>query len=143
MKKYINLIIAALLLGACTGNRTMGPVIKDSFPRLILSKEDISKMRENALSGKQPFDSCYRALLEKGNSVLQGDWEAKPYAGDTGMPFFTACQRDGGMARDLAILWQISRDPSFADAAVKILEAWTDLDEYAGIRINDSICAVI
>jgi hypothetical protein len=123
---------------SCTVDTTPSLTISESHPRLILSKDDISTMRHNALSGKEPYASCYTALSEQAESVLEGTWTPSVYTGDDGYGFYGNCQRDGGMALDLAILWLITRNESFAEAAVRILEAWTDLDEYPGVRINDS-----
>ncbi len=108
------------------------------YPRLILSREDIRTMRANALSGREPFASCYRALQARCDSSVEGLWAPCPYFGDEGMSFYQGGQRDGGQVRDLAILWQISRERKYADAAIEILRQWLSGPEPAGIHINES-----
>lgn len=138
--KYLPLIALLLspLMLSCIHGSKVSPVIKDTYPRLILSRSDIKTMRQNALSGKEPYKSCYELLAKKGAKAVEGKWTPSAYIGDDGYALFKHSQRDGGMARDLAILWQITKKPSYAEAAVKILQTWTETEEWPGIRINDS-----
>lgn len=110
--------------------------IRKTHPRLILSAGDIRTMRRNALSGEEPFASCwdnFSATLEK---KLSG-WQPKPYSGSEGLAFFRSCMRDGGMARDLAIAWQITRERRYADKALSLLGAWVSLPAAPGIALLD------
>lgn len=125
---------------SCAAGSSSSPRLRinGSFPRLILSEQDIVCMRSNALSGEEPFASCYRELAEACAPALSGEWHAEPYPGEDGMSFYKGGQRDGGMARDLSILWQITRDSSYARAAVDILDAWTSADVLPGTRLPET-----
>ena len=137
-RRILILLFFLATMLSCTVTGEKHPKIRSTWPRLILSKTDIATMRRNALSGKEPYKTCYEALSAEGKTVLDGEWVPDVYTGDDGMSFYLHCQRDGGMTRNLAILWQITKDPAYADAAAGILQAWTEDDEYPGIRINDS-----
>ena len=139
--KSVNIVIIAILfLTGCKSVNVTRPgiVINQSFPRLVLSSQDIVSMQQNALSGKEPFESCYKSLRELCSTAVSGSWTASPYFGDDGMSFYNGGQRDGAMVRDLAILWQVTRNRKYADAAIGILEQWTSGESFAGTRINDS-----
>lgn len=138
MKHFAKAALILLTAVSCSGGPAPELSILDTHPRLILSRQDIREMRRNAASGDEPFISCYRALLAVGDSVVAGKWSPAPQYGGDGMDFYLGGQRDGGMARDLAILWQISRDRLYADAALHIIETWTSSTEYPGIRLLES-----
>lgn len=134
------ILLATVVFSACSVNAGKGVSLSlsGSYPRLILSKNDIEIMRDNAKSGSEPFASCFSALCLKTQEALEGGWKPDPYTGKNGMEFYRHCQRDGGMARDLALLWHITGNDIYSSAAVDILKEWTRQDEYAGIRIDET-----
>lgn len=139
---YLKIVSGLLMaLSACSPKDSGGAAglhIREDYPRLILSREDIRAMRANALSGQEPFASCYGQLQSGGDSAVAGKWSPCPYFGDDGMSFYRSGQRDGGMVRDLAILWQINRERRYADAAVSILGQWLSGPVLPGTLINEA-----
>lgn len=135
--RHVHLVLLSIMLLSCSASRSPELHLASSHPRLILSAGDIDLMRINVMSGEEPFASCFRSLMEKCAPAINGGWSSKPYTGTDGMGFYRGGQRDGGMARDLAILYQITGNDSYADAAVDILEKWLMSDTFPGLKMTD------
>ncbi|NDP21083.1 MAG: hypothetical protein GZ091_08390 [Paludibacter sp.] len=103
-------------------------VIKlDSFgvhPRLIMSNQDISQMRENINSGNEPWNSTWIEFKKTVDLYLSPSWKTDVYTGSDVSAFYNNTIRDASAARDLALAYQITKDKKYAEMSVLIIETW-------------------
>jgi hypothetical protein len=93
-------------------------------PRLILSKQDISQMRENINSGAEPWNETWIGFKRKVDNYLSPTWKTDVYVGSDITVFYSKTIRDASAARDLALAYHITKDIKYAEASVSIIEAW-------------------
>ncbi len=119
-------LISLLLIGITQNSNAQYIVVSNEHPRLILSKTDIVLMRNNALSGNEPWKTAWNSLKEQLDSYACNKWSPTIYRGDLSMKFYNAAIKDGSVARDLAIGYQITKDKRYADKAIKIISDWSN-----------------
>jgi hypothetical protein len=83
----------------------------------------LSIAREKIAEGVEPWKSAWEALEQ---TDAQKDYQPKVQASMTGVHDL---QNQGHAAYVLAVKWAISGDQDYADAAMRILDAWTDTVE--------------
>lgn len=113
--------------------------IPESYPRLVLSREDIQTMRTNVASGKDPWACSWNNLQKNISSCFETGWSPVVYNGENSLDFYKACTRSGELARNLAIAYHITLDRKYADKAVYIIDCWTSALPVAGTWFNPEI----
>jgi hypothetical protein len=106
-------------------------------PGLLHSAADFERMKTRVASGGEPWTAGWQRLVA--NPHASAKWTPRPvpvvYRGFDGThpENYTLLYNDAAAAYALALRWKISGDASYADAAVKILDAWSGtLTQIAG-----------
>ncbi|MGM9786987.1 MAG: alginate lyase family protein, partial [Candidatus Cryptobacteroides sp.] len=133
------------------GNVPASGVSMKAHPCALVNAGDIARVRA-AVSAADPSDPVYAAYKSFcGNKYAQASYTPNPVAtivrGDvtgTGVESqnYMNIARDAAAAFQLALRWQITGETSYADAAVNILNQWTDV--CTQITANDNnqyLCA--
>ena len=116
-------------------------------PGILHTQADLGRMSDKVKAGAEPWLSGWQRLT--GNSFAQAGYTPKPQrevcAGAGGCPngeTFMPLARDVAAAYQNALRYRISGDPTHADAAVAILNAWSSTlekftgDSNAGLRVG-------
>ncbi|RBQ07890.1 alginate lyase family protein [Pedobacter miscanthi] len=133
MKVYILKCWLALcglgLVGSIGSYAQSGQKTQRKFvhPGMLQNSQDLDYMRQNIISGKQPWKNAFDTL--KKNSHL--DFKPEPVAHVSVGPY--GANSVGGrefsksalMAYNFALLWQITRERVYADRAIRIINAWS------------------
>ncbi|RZM27006.1 MAG: hypothetical protein EOO88_14925 [Pedobacter sp.] len=106
--------------------------IKKEHPKLILSQADLQTMRANALSKSEPWKTAWDSLRKDLDIFIEEGKGATVYRGDLSMNFYHAAIKDGSMARDLAIAYQITKDKRYANKAIELIKDWSSKENMAG-----------
>jgi hypothetical protein len=88
-------------------------------PGSWITQAGCDRISSNVAAGKEPWASAWKALK---NSDAQADY--KPNS-NTAVTNSYAMQNDGHAAWVLSVKWIASGDKSYADAAIRILNAWS------------------
>lgn len=141
MKKGV--LAFMILILSCAFSWAQGQLdefrIPESFPRLVMSREDISVMQENVASGKEPWAGSWKKLQDRLSVCFKNGWKPKVYTGSHSFEFYQAAIESGCYARDLAIAYHISKDLKYADKSLEIIDAWTFQKEPAGTWFDPEI----
>ena len=152
--KRLSYIIILYLLVSCSvnGNQTQadtarlsdedvnsGLRLNDSWPRLVLSSEDIDRMKKTAVSGEEPFRTALQNLEVRLAECMDSSWKPSPYGGNNSSEFYKAAIRDGEYARDLSIAYHITGNKDYAAKATDIIAAWCDPANGAGAYFDPEI----
>ncbi|MFD1628752.1 alginate lyase family protein [Pseudopedobacter beijingensis] len=127
MKKIYKATICAVLLVTISiipHSKAQDISVKKGHPRLILSNTDIKQMRENVLSGTEPWKTSWGNLKHQLDSYVDKG-TPKVYRGNISMAFYQAAIKEGSMARDLSIAYQITKDKAYANKAIEIIKSWS------------------
>lgn len=97
-------------------------------PGLLHRQSDLDRMRSMVKAGAEPWTSGWKRLSANSHSSL--GYVARPasriYRG-TGTPEnYARLFNDAAAGYALALRWHISGDAAYADAAVRLLDAWSD-----------------
>lgn len=124
MTRLLHLACAALLLFATATHAT------DSFvhPGLLHTQQDFARMHDKVQAGAQPWMAGWQRL--EANPHASPAWVAHPevvvYRGRSAHPEnYSHLYNDAAAAYALALRWKITGDDSYAQAAVRILDAWS------------------
>jgi hypothetical protein len=106
-------------------------------PGLLHSAADFERMKTKVAAGAEPWTAGWQRLIA--NPHASAKWTPRPvpivYRGFDGThpENYSLLYNDAAAAYALALRWKISGDSSYADAAVKILDAWAGtLTQIAG-----------
>ena len=132
LTKISILLILMVMMAVQSFSQTQKMKVKTDHPRLILSKAELKSMRENALSGVEPWKTAWEKLKREVDGYAKKEWQTNVYRGDASMSFYKTAIRDGSAARDLAICYQITRDKRYAQKAIAIINEWSSPKEAAG-----------
>ncbi len=123
MRRRISFILFLSLLG------TAPSVTAQAFvhPGMLHKQSDLTRMRTQVNAGAQPWLSGWQRLTA--NSHSAGTYVARPvdtvYRG-TGTPEnYAQLFNDAAAAYALALRWHVSGTVAYADAAVRVLNAWS------------------
>jgi hypothetical protein len=101
-------------------------------PRLLLDKAGLDAMRERAKSGKEPWKTAWDQLKARADKVMAGIPKMKPYVGEDPSVFYKSLLPQAEATRDLSLAWWITGDKKYAEAAVRIIKAWTEAKPLPG-----------
>ncbi len=97
-------------------------------PGLLHKQSDLDRMRIQVQAGAEPWTSGWKRLTANSHSSLA--YVAHPVATvyrGTGTPEnYSRLFNDAAAGYALALRWHISGDADYADAAVRLLNAWSD-----------------
>ncbi|MBC3256753.1 alginate lyase family protein [Pseudomonas paralactis] len=118
----------AVLLGALLmsiGSQASPTLHTEAFvhPGLLQTQEDFTRIREKLANYNQPWLAGWQKLIANPHASLA--WQPNPVHRTSGGPNNdSALLNDAAAAYALALRWQISNDPAYADKAVSILNQW-------------------
>ncbi|KAF3064006.1 hypothetical protein GL218_02320 [Daldinia childiae] len=98
-------------------------------PGLLHTSEDLTRIRDHVNNADEPWNTNWQLLTK--NSHAQSTYEPSPqaivYRGSDGTHAqnYPKLYNDVHAAYQLAIRWQVEQATEYADAAVKILNAWS------------------
>ncbi len=101
-------------------------------PRLILDRAGLDAMKSRALSGSPPWQDAWLALEKKARRAVEITPLFKTYTGTQSYDFYKTLLPQAQASRDLALAWWITGDPSYAEAARKILALWAEAEPAPG-----------
>lgn len=119
--KFRSIFSALLLTGVLT-------VSARDFvhPGMSYTSADIDRMRQMIASRTEPYYSTFQALKESSYSKVSTT-APNPITAITGVQFNNNIGADGRRVHDLALLYRLTDDESYADYAVKLLNRYKDL----------------
>ncbi len=95
-------------------------------PGLLQTREDFTRIREKLANYNQPWLAGWQKLIANPHASL--DWQPNPvpvvYRTSGGPNNDSVLFNDAAAAYALALRWQISNNPAYADKAVSILNQW-------------------
>lgn len=127
------------LVAAAPARERVMVSIPESHSRLILSAEEIAVMRENALSGREPWHGSWQDLQGRLEECFRPGRQAGVYTGDNSHDYYLAATRDGSFARDLAMAYHISGEERYARKALEIIECWMEPDPMPGTLFDPAV----
>ena len=139
MKKILIILTFVCCASAFAAKPSIQFNIPKTFPRLILSRDDINQMRKNVESGKEPWSCSWKSLQKRLAACFDDGWKPSVYTGSNSFEFYLAAIKDGDYARDLAIAYHISHEKKYADKAIGIIDAWTFAEKPAGTWFDPEI----
>jgi hypothetical protein len=101
---------------------TPGPDIapqKMVHPGGYNTEADLERVRANVAAGREPWKSAWEALKNS-----DADIHYQPHVTENLTDAY-ATQNDGHATYVLAVKWVASGDPAYAQAAIRIIDAWT------------------
>lgn len=124
------LIVGAAIAGSLVamGGSTAEPALAASLshPGLLHTSADLARMRTMVDAGKAPWSIGYDRLVASSHSA--SSWIARPVEtvvrGGSGQNF-PVLYRDAHAAYQNALRWHVSGEEAHGEAAVRILNAWS------------------
>lgn len=98
-------------------------------PGLLHTEDDFTRVKEYVDAGKEPWLTSWNLLTS--NSHTSPTYEPRPaetvYRGSDGehSENYPVLYNDAHAAYQLALRWKISGDTEFADASIRVLDAWS------------------
>lgn len=132
MISFKHLCTMAVLLGALStsiDSQASSPRPADAFvhPGLLQTQADFTRIREKLANQNAPWLAGWQKLIANPHASLS--WQADPlpvvYRTSDGLNNDRTLFNDAAAAYALALRWQISQDPAYADKAVGILNQWS------------------
>lgn len=119
--KFRSIFSALLLTGVLT-------VSARDFvhPGMSYTTADLDRMRQMIASGTEPYYSTFQALKESSYSKVSTT-DPEPITAITEGQFNNTIGADGRRIHDLALLYRLTDNESYADYAVKLLNRYKDL----------------
>ena len=126
MRLACRLMLAIVLTGAIASKPFT--LLAQSFvhPGIDQSKADLEYMRNKVLQGEEPWKSAFDRL----KAGTDSQFTAKPFAhvqrGPSGRPNIGGSElsRSASMAYNNAVLWYITKNKTYAQKTIEILNAW-------------------
>ncbi|VVN49854.1 hypothetical protein PS687_00091 [Pseudomonas fluorescens] len=120
------MLLSALSISIASHAATSHP---DAFvhPGLLQTQQDFTRIREKLANHNQPWLAGWQKLIANRHASLA--WQSNPapvvYRTSGGPNNYNKLFNDAAAAYALALRWQISSDPAYADKAVSILNQWS------------------
>ncbi len=106
-------------------------------PGVFLDEEHIERLRERIEQGEEPTASAFEALRAREAELLAHEagvpdvWYVPPYYQDAAghSESKQVLKLDGNNAYRLALLYRLTGEDAYAEAAVRLIEPWTGLED--------------
>ena len=127
--KYLSkraVLLYALLMSI--GSQASPTLHTEAFvhPGLLQTREDFTRIREKLANYNQPWLAGWQKLIATPHASLARQPNPMPveYPTSGGPKNDSDLSNDAAAAYALALRWQISNNPAYADKAVSILNQW-------------------
>jgi hypothetical protein len=101
------------------GSNTATAALTFIHPGLLYKKADLDRIKQEALSGEEPWNTAFQMLQPS------TDYVASPVQNETIGTGQFQIRNDAAAASDLALKWYITGDISYARTAIKIIDDWS------------------
>ena len=148
MKKYMNILMAITSVAAfmsCSPEFSNGTSDIDSWPDvgethvythpcMLHTADDITRVKAKVESNAQPWKIGYDALVEDVNINYTPNAKETVNRANGDDP-----STDAEMAYRLALMWRLTDDTKYADAAINILNAWARTNKTIKSSAGDEV----
>ena len=146
MKKAMPLLLTALAGWACLlgpGQASWGETepsasqVRFNDSGVFIDNERIEVLRQRIEQGEAPAAEAFEELMEREDELLAHEpevpsvWYVPPFYQDSAghRESKEALKLDANNAYRLALLYRLTGEDKYAEAAVRLIEPWTDLEE--------------
>jgi hypothetical protein len=129
-------LLRFLILALFSGSIHAGFV----HPGLMHTQADFTRMAQKVSANKSPWIDTYNVLLSNGHSSLSYTPDPQAWAerGSGCVDNSRNVMNDAAAAYQLALVWKITGNTSYADKAVSILNGWASTLKGIGCNASSS-----
>ena len=147
---FCTAILLASLATRVQAGETLPPGVTKSqagfyHPGILVNRPQLDFIKAKVAAGAEPWRSAYEAM--KSSELASRDYTPKPRATVECGPYSKpdlGCkdeQRDSAAAYTQALMWFISGDKTYADNAIRIMNAWSSTLTGGHINSNGNVQA--
>ncbi|AZE99562.1 putative exported protein, OmpA family domain [Pseudomonas orientalis] len=123
----VAVLLGALSMSICLQAASTQPADAFAHPGLLQTEADFTRIREKLANQNPPWLAGWQKLIANPHASLA--WQPNPvpvvYRTSSSLNNDSTLFNDAAAAYALALRWQISQNPDYADKAVGILNQWS------------------